>query len=103
MPSEHELILMQQTNKESTRSPGPPERKKDTGRSIYMMRQLEVLILRAFLGGTGADIVHRSPVHPLVHPLCDSSKVSGAWSKEMSRDHKEINVIAKSLRFHAKS
>ena len=39
-------------------------------------------------------------------PLCNLrglSKVQRTWSKEMSRDHEEMNIIAKPLRFHARS
>ena len=44
--------------------------------------------MTAFLAGVGSDLVH-----PVAHPRADISKVSRAWFKEMSRDHKEINMI----------
>ena len=60
------------------------------------MRQLEDFILRVFLADMGSDTSFTLSFTLVPIPLCklcDLSNVSRARSKEMSRDHKEINII----------
>ena len=91
-------------NTDHSRQAGRQERRNEGKKEGHGRERIHDEVTRgwAFLGGRGSDLVHPLVPIPLCN-LCDSNKVSRAWSKEMPRDHKEINVIAKSLRFHARS
>ena len=57
-----------ETRKKEISKERKKDRKKERGVRIYMMRQQQVFMLRAFLAGMDSD-----PVHPLVHPPSDTS------------------------------